>query len=39
MKKKIDPRIQTLIENCSKANQRAFLLLVGDRGKDQVLDN
>ena len=36
MKKKIDPKIQTLLDNCSKTNQRAFLLIVGDRGKDQV---
>jgi len=36
MKKKIDERIRVLIENCSKLNQRALVLLVGDRGRDQV---
>jgi N-acetyltransferase 10 len=32
MKKKIDERIITLIENCVKVNQRSLFLIVGDRG-------
>jgi N-acetyltransferase 10 len=38
MKKKIDTRIQTLIENGHKSNQRTMLMLVGDRSRYQVLN-
>lgn len=38
MKKKIDDRIRILIENCVKANHRAFLIIVGDRGLYQVVN-
>ncbi len=38
MKKKIDSRIQTLIENGYKSNQRTMLMLVGDRSRYQVLN-
>ena len=38
MKKKIDSRIQTLIENGYKSNERTMLLLVGDRSRYQVLN-
>jgi hypothetical protein len=34
MKKKVDSRIQTLIENIIKLKQRGFFVIVGDRGKD-----
>ncbi len=36
MKKKVDSRVRTLIENGVALNQRTFFVLVGDRGKDQV---
>ncbi|KAH7819850.1 putative N-acetyltransferase 10 [Monocercomonoides exilis] len=38
MKKKIDNRIRTLIENNVKKNHRSFFVIVGDRGKDQVVN-
>ena len=38
MKKKVDHRIRTLIENGMKTNQRSVFLIVGDRGKDQVVN-
>ena len=36
MKKKIDARIRTLIENGVAEKHRSLFVLVGDRGKDQV---
>lgn len=36
VRKKVDERIRTLIENCSKTKHRSFFVLVGDHGKDQV---
>lgn len=36
MKKKIDERIKVLIENSVKQNHRSFLMIVGDRGRDQI---
>ena len=38
MKKKIDSRIQTLIENGHKSNSRSMLLIVGDRARYQVVN-
>ena len=38
MKKKIDSRIQTLIENGYKSNQRTMLMVVGDRARYQVVN-
>ncbi len=38
MKKKIDSRIQTLIENGFKTNQRTMLVVVGDRARYQVVN-
>jgi N-acetyltransferase 10 len=38
MRKKVDSRIRTLIENCAKTRQRAMLVLVGDKGRDQVVN-
>jgi hypothetical protein len=36
IKKKIDSRIRTLIENGIQTKHRSFFVIVGDRGKDQV---
>lgn len=36
MKKKIDERLKILIENGVKVNHRGFIIIVGDRGRDQV---
>jgi len=38
MKKKVDHRIKILIENGAKTNQRSIFLIVGDRGKDQIVN-
>ncbi|TDL16212.1 DUF699-domain-containing protein [Rickenella mellea] len=38
MKKKLDPRIQTLITNNVKKNHRSFIVLVGDKGRDQIVN-
>lgn len=37
MKKKIDEKIKILIENSVKTNHRSFFVIIGDRGRDQVL--
>lgn len=37
--KKVDQRIRTLIENSIKQNTRSLFVIIGDRGKDQVLIN
>ncbi len=34
--KKVDPRIQTVFENCSKTNHRSLLVIIGDNGKYQI---
>ena len=36
MKKKVDIRIKTLIENGLKIRQRTLFVIIGDRGRDQV---
>lgn len=38
MKKKVDPRIRQLLENAVQNNHRALLVLVGDKGRDQVVN-
>jgi N-acetyltransferase 10 len=38
MKVKIDGRIKTLLENCVRTNHRSFFVIVGDRGRDRVVD-
>ena len=38
MRKKVDPRVRTLIENGMKTRTRSFIVLVGDRGRDQVVN-
>ena len=37
MRKQLDPRIPTLINNNVNKNHRSFIVLVGDKGRDQVL--
>jgi N-acetyltransferase 10 len=38
VRKKIDNRIRTLIENGVQEHHRTFFVLVGDRGRDQVVN-
>jgi hypothetical protein len=36
MRKKVDSRIRTLVENCAKLRQRGMFVIIGDKGRDQV---
>lgn len=36
MRKQLDPRIPILINNNVKKNHRSFIVLVGDKGREQV---
>ncbi|CEL94006.1 unnamed protein product [Vitrella brassicaformis CCMP3155] len=38
MRKKVDNRIRVLVENCVHSRQRAMFVVVGDRGRDQVVN-
>jgi N-acetyltransferase 10 len=38
MKKKIDARIKTLIENGVHSEHRSFFVIVGDRGREQIVN-
>ncbi|KAF8638996.1 hypothetical protein AX17_001798 [Amanita inopinata Kibby_2008] len=38
MRKQLDPRIPTLITNNVKKNHRSFIVLVGDKGRDQIVN-
>ncbi|MCO5599793.1 hypothetical protein L7F22_053900 [Adiantum nelumboides] len=38
MRKQLDPRIATLIRNNVALNHRSFFILVGDHGRDQVVN-
>jgi N-acetyltransferase 10 len=38
MRKKVDSRIRTLVENCVKLRQRGLFVLIGDKGRDQVVN-
>ncbi|ORY30593.1 putative nucleolus protein [Naematelia encephala] len=38
MRKQLDARIPALISNGVKANHRSFFVMVGDRGRDQVVN-
>lgn len=38
MKKKVDPRVRCLLESCLMHKERAFYVIVGDRGKDQIVN-
>ena len=37
MKKKIDDKIKILLENAISLYQRSIFIIVGDRGRDQVM--
>jgi N-acetyltransferase 10 len=37
MRKKVDSRIRTLVENCVKMRHRSMFVIVGDKGRDQVV--
>ena len=34
----MDSRIRTLVENCNKLGHRAMFVIVGDKGRDQVVN-
>jgi N-acetyltransferase 10 len=38
MRKKLDSRIRTLVENGVKLRQRSLFVIVGDKGRDQVVN-
>lgn len=38
MRKKVDSRIRTLVENCVKMRQRGLFVIIGDKGRDQVVN-
>eukprot|EP00955_Chlamydomonas_euryale_P012795 138014-Chlamydomonas_euryale.AAC.9 len=38
MRKKIDARIRTLVENCVKLRQRGLFVVIGDKARDQVVN-
>ncbi|CAK9780488.1 unnamed protein product [Cutaneotrichosporon oleaginosum] len=38
MRKKLDPRIQALIANGVRTNHRSFFVMVGDRGRDNIVN-
>lgn len=38
MKKKVDPRIRQVLQNAVTNNHRALVVLVGDKGRDQVVN-
>lgn len=34
----MDSRIRTLVENCVKLRQRSMFVIIGDKGRDQVVN-
>ena len=38
MRKKVDPSIQAMMKNCVASNQRGVFVIIGDRGRDQVVN-
>jgi N-acetyltransferase 10 len=38
MRKQLDPRLPILINNNVKLNHRSFIVLVGDKGRDQIVN-
>ena len=38
MKKKVDPRVRQLLENAVASHTRAFFIIVGDKGREQVVN-
>ncbi|ORZ34358.1 GNAT acetyltransferase 2-domain-containing protein [Catenaria anguillulae PL171] len=37
-RKKVDPRVRTILQNSIALNQRSLFVIVGDRGRDQVVN-
>ncbi|CAD7960202.1 unnamed protein product [Amoebophrya sp. A25] len=37
-KKKVDPRVRSLLEHCVSRNERAFFVVLGDRGREQLVN-
>ncbi|CAD7935505.1 unnamed protein product [Amoebophrya sp. A120] len=37
-KKKVDARVRQLLEHCVKNNERSFFVILGDRGRDQIVN-
>ncbi|KAI9220941.1 GNAT acetyltransferase 2-domain-containing protein [Blastocladiella britannica] len=37
-RKKVDPRVRTVLQNAIAQNQRSFFVIVGDRGRDQIVN-
>ncbi|KAH9811764.1 GNAT acetyltransferase 2-domain-containing protein [Melampsora americana] len=37
-RKRLDPRIQSLIKNSVKTNHRSFFIILGDKSKDQIVN-
>ena len=38
MRKKVDPRIQAMLNNSLALNQRCVFVIIGDKGRDQVVN-
>ncbi|KAL0078647.1 GNAT acetyltransferase 2-domain-containing protein [Phycomyces blakesleeanus] len=38
VKKQVDSRVHTLIKNCVQTKHRSFFVVVGDKGKDQIVN-
>ena len=38
VRKKVDGRIKALVENCAAGNTRGLVVVVGDKGRDQVVN-
>ncbi|MEW5301920.1 MAG: hypothetical protein WDW36_004744 [Sanguina aurantia] len=38
MRKKVDSRIRVLLENCVKLQQRGLFVIIGDKGREQVVN-
>ena len=38
MRKKVDSRIRTLVENGVKSRHRSLFVIVGDKGRDRVVN-
>ncbi|KAI8989530.1 GNAT acetyltransferase 2-domain-containing protein [Pilobolus umbonatus] len=38
VKKAIDSRVHTLIKNCIQTKHRSFFIIVGDKGRDQIVN-
>ncbi|PHJ23840.1 atpase protein [Cystoisospora suis] len=38
MRKRVDARVKVLVENCIELRHRAFFVIIGDRGSEQVVN-